>query len=288
MGNTDRIILKVLVDCITLLFIGVPILAFFIWGKPYERGFFCDDESLMHPFHESTVKSHYLYAFALVLQIILIFVAEFLQIKLNTQQPPEKSTTFGNSSPIWPQWFSNVYHQFVVFAFGVGVNQLITDVTKYSIGRLRPHFLSVCQPLMDDGTNCSDPINFGRYIEHFRCLGIGSSVQMLKEMRLSFPSGHTSFAAYTSVYCAIYLQIRMPWRGSKLLKHFVQFLLLLLAWYTGMSRISDYKHHWSDVLAGAVLGTFCAFIISFCVSNLFVAKNRTVLPEAKYELKMCL
>lgn len=83
----------------------------------------------------------------------------------------------------------------------------------------------------------------------------------------------------------IYLQARMTWRGSKLLKHFIQFVLVLLSWYTCMTRISgnwfsylktakefyglivsisDYKHHWSDVLAGATLGTFCALIV---VSN---------------------
>lgn len=113
---------------------------------------------------------------------------------------------------------------------------------------------------MPDGTNCSDPINIGRYIEDFSCLAIGSNSRMLKEMRLSFPSGHASFSAYTMIYCAvslfsvmhlwcsfflnkcfiiqIYLQARMTWRGSKLLKHLIQFVLVLLSWYTCMTRIS--------------------------------------------------
>lgn len=34
---------------------------FFLFGVPYERGFFCNDESLMHPFHESTVTHNVLY-----------------------------------------------------------------------------------------------------------------------------------------------------------------------------------------------------------------------------------
>jgi phosphatidate phosphatase len=106
----------------------------------------------------------------------------------------------------------------------------------------------VCMPKMLDGTTCADAINQNRYIENFTCDNPESTARMLKEMRLSFPSGHSSFSAYTS------------WRGSQLLRHFLQFLLIMLAWYTALSRISDYKHHWSDVLAGATLGALVAVI----------------------------
>lgn len=59
----------------------------------------------------------------------------------------------------------------------------------------------------------------------------------------------------------MYLQKRFTWRGSKLLRHGIQFILLLLAWYTVMTRISDYKHHWSDVLAGFGIGLLFAIVI---------------------------
>lgn len=51
-------------------------------------------------------------------------------------------------------------------------------------------------------TNCSHPINYGRYIEDFKCLE-ESGNRLLKEMRLSFPSGHSSFSMYTMLYCAV-------------------------------------------------------------------------------------
>nr|CAD7443262.1 unnamed protein product [Timema bartmani] len=49
-----------------------------------------------------------------------------------------------------------------------------------------------------------------------------------------------------------YLQLNMTWGGSKLLKHTLQFGLILLAWWTALTRVTDYMHHWSDVLAGVV------------------------------------
>lgn len=48
----------------------------------------------------------------------------------------------------------------------------------------------------------------------------------------------------------------------------VEFVLLLLAVLCGLSRISDYKHHWSDVFAGLVMGTFIAFFFVFRVLKL--------------------
>lgn len=59
----------------------------------------------------------------------------------------------------------------------------------------------------------------------------------------------------------MYLQLRVRWKGSKLLKHFLQLLCLLTAWFTAMSRISDYKHHWSDVLAGSFLGIVSSLVV---------------------------
>lgn len=68
----------------------------------------------------------------------------------------------------------------------------------------------------------------------------------------------------------------MTWRGSKLLKHFLQFVLLMMAWFTCLSRISDYKHHWSDVMSGAVLGaTIATLVVS--LYKLFCLRNKKML-----------
>lgn len=45
--------------------------------------------------------------------------------------------------------------------------------------------------------------------------------------------------------------------------------LIYLAIYTGFTRISDYKHHWSDVLVGLMQGTVVAVIVAHFVGKFF-------------------
>lgn len=67
----------------------------------------------------------------------------------------------------------------------------------------------------------------------------------------------------------IYLQKNFTWGGSKLLKPLLQFIFISLALGTALSRVSDYKHHWSDVLAGSILGISVAFIVVSYILILF-------------------
>lgn len=57
--------------------------------------------------------------------------------------------------------------------------------------------------MKSDKAICDDPSNVGKYIEDFTCRGLNSTERMLKEVSLSFPSGHSSFTFYTMVYTAV-------------------------------------------------------------------------------------
>lgn len=46
-----------------------------------------------------------------------------------------------------------------------------------------------------------------------------------------------------------------------LIKPAIQVLIIATAVYVGLSRVSDYKHHWQDVFAGLSLGTLVAALI---------------------------
>lgn len=65
----------------------------------------------------------------------------------------------------------NTYFYLKVFLFGATVTGLLTSVGKLTIGRLRPHFISVCGPDMEfTEASCGSQEN-PRYITHFTCTG---------------------------------------------------------------------------------------------------------------------
>ncbi|CRL03835.1 CLUMA_CG016425, isoform A [Clunio marinus] len=269
MDSSQKLLFKIIFDFVLLACVALPILILLLIGQPYERGFFCNDESLMHPYNENTVSMTMLVSLGVCIPIVTIILIEIIRGRLNMNEESKRIIYSWNV----PSTVQNLYKYIGIFLFGAACCQLITDIGKYSIGRFRPHFFYVCEPLMD-GSSCSDPLNMNRYIEDFVCSNTQTSEKVLKDMRLSFPSGHASFAFYTMVFCALYLHSRMRWKGSKLFKHCIQFLLILAAVYCALSRISDYKHHWSDVLAGTVLGLTVALVVVYAISDLYKSHSK--------------
>ncbi|CAG5117277.1 unnamed protein product, partial [Candidula unifasciata] len=84
---------------------------------------------------------------------------------------------------------------------------------------------------------------------------------------LSFPSGHSSFSMYCMLYLILYLQARVTCQAVTLVRPLAQLIFFCLGFFTCLSRISDYKHHWSDVLSGSVLGMVVCVLVVLCVSD---------------------
>ncbi|NWR28452.1 PLPP3 phosphatase, partial [Tachuris rubrigastra] len=66
--------------------------------------------------------------------------------------------------------------------------------------------------------------------------------------------------------------------GARLLRPLLQFTFFLMAFYTGLSRVSDFFYHPTDVLAGFAQVFFVAYCVVFYVSDLFKPKTKTCLP----------
>lgn len=56
----------------------------------------------------------------------------------------------------------------------------------------------------------------------------------------------------------LYVQARLVAKWARLLRPTIQFFLVAFAVYVGYTRVSDYKHHWSDVLVGLLQGALVA------------------------------
>lgn len=264
---------------------ALPLLIFKVSVTPYMRGFYCNDDSIKYPFKNSTITSTALYTIGFLVNLILICLFEFIHYlygssfgSSNANPSSESTTSYTESSQVgYPdstrrkfyQYFYNVYRVFLPFVFGAVVEHLTTDIGKYSIGRLRPHFLYVCQP--DTAKyNCASG-----YITADVCTGDQS---LIREARLSFPSGHASFSTYSMIFAILYVQARLQWRSVLLVRPLLQLILFYMAFYTCLSRVSDYKHHWSDVLAGAIIGVTSAVLVVFKVSELFETNPKKAKP----------
>ncbi|KAF2975814.1 hypothetical protein EK904_000793, partial [Melospiza melodia maxima] len=125
-------------------------------------------------------------------------------------------------------YLAALYKVVGTFLFGGAISQSLTDLAKYMIGRLRPNFLAVCNPDWSK-VNCSIYVQLENV-----CQGESRN---------------------------LYVQARLVGKWARLLRPTIQFLLIAFAIYVGYTRVSDYKHHWSDVLVGLLQGALIAVLI---------------------------
>jgi len=139
---------------------------------------------------------------------------------------------------------------------------LITDSLKLFTGELRPYFLDACKP--DLNLICTgDP-------------------KVIKEARLSFPSGHSSLSFESMVFLSLYLYhyfrfsfsrpLDLPLshpseRSSKIRARYFFFIIiispLMASTFIALSRVADKHHHYNDILWGSMIGTASAITVFF-------------------------
>ena len=116
------------------------------------------------------------------------------------------------------------------------------------IGRLRPDFLARCLPKIDGAGNavCTQ-----------------TKALIMKEGRRSFPSGHASISFSGLGFLGFFLagQLRIFDGQAHLTRVSMCIAPLTLSLIVAISRVMDYRHHWSDVVAGSLLGLGVAWIV---------------------------
>lgn len=139
-------------------------------------------------------------------------------------------------SQIWVQSGHDFHHAALGLFESLSLTFFATNLIKVTVGRLRPDFLERCQPNAQ-----------------LTCTGDAESI---REGRRSFPSGHTSTAFAGGMFLSLYLwgKLKPLGKNGAFWKVFLSISPLFGATMMGVSRIIDNRHHWEDVLVGALLG----------------------------------
>ncbi|CAF0871689.1 unnamed protein product [Didymodactylos carnosus] len=239
--------IKILFDAASLIIIALSWLLLKYLIKPVRRAFLCSDLNLYHP---QPVKKI----------IGSEFVRWYYIIRTKAARAVYK-INFRKKSYNIPEWFGNLYIILGVFIFAACANSFLTNVGKVSVGRLRPHFIPSCFQKYDYTSFCTRPND---WITDYKC--IGESSDLIKEkdgandIRQSFPSGHASTAFCGLIFLALYIHQVWCYRNIGLFPYIVQTGCVALAAFIGITRITDHRHHPTDVLAGSLLGTIVAII----------------------------
>jgi len=225
--------------------------------EPNKRGFFCNDESLAYPLKANTVPTSVLWSVGILGPISLILIIDLAVMKKSRGE---------------------TWQTIQDFTFGFFVNLLFTEMTKYTIGRLRPNFFAMCNldwSTVDCG-NQTHPL----FVTDYTCPGLPSNTfQEPYLAHMSFVSGHSSIAACSAAFVIFFLQSRFPplgqihrrhsWKGARYLLPMAQLAAASAAVFTALTRISDYWHHPEDVVAGFILGVATMYWNCACIMGLF-------------------
>jgi membrane-associated phospholipid phosphatase len=130
----------------------------------------------------------------------------------------------------------------------------VTQIAKTLAGRPRPNFVQMCLESAKQGTTFSK-----------------TSDCAVAEAIKSYPSGHSSYAFSGLFFLTLYAlgkfklnanrhQQQRMYNIPKTLRLFIGILPTLIAGWIAISRTLDYWHGFSDINAGALIGSISAYL----------------------------
>ncbi|RNA16664.1 phosphatidate phosphatase isoform X1 [Brachionus plicatilis] len=256
---------------VLMLFLSFHVIKLFL--KPFKSSFNCNDYTVNMPFRPSTVTNFHLILLSLILPLMTIIATEIFKT-IFTRNPRHKKKSiiiykvkFLHEKILqFPEQIGNLYISCGSFFFGLLSTAVITDFGKVVVGRLRPNFIDVCKPDLNPYTHlCKLNKTFLIPEVDFKCTA--ENKESVEESRLSFPSGHSSLSFYSMIFLILFVNHTWKCRNFGLLPRMVQISFFMMAFFTALSRIADNKHHPTDVLAGATLGTITSICSFICMTN---------------------
>ncbi|XP_038649849.1 phospholipid phosphatase-related protein type 5-like isoform X1 [Scyliorhinus canicula] len=239
------------------------------------QGFFCHDGSYTKPYpgpdEISAIPPALLYSLVAGVPPVMMIVGEvavfFLQSATKEFGNREKTIITGDCCYINPLVRRTV--RFLgVYAFGLFATDIFVNAGQVVTGNLAPHFLTVCKPNYTALGCQHETVQFINNEE--ACTG---NIDDITKARKSFPSKEAALSVYAAVYLAMYITCTVKTNGTRLAKPLLCLGLMCLAFLTGINRVAEYRNHWSDVVAGFIIGTAVGVFLVACVVHNFKGRH---------------
>uniref|UniRef100_A0AAG5DV61 Phosphatidic acid phosphatase type 2/haloperoxidase domain-containing protein n=1 Tax=Anopheles atroparvus TaxID=41427 RepID=A0AAG5DV61_ANOAO len=224
-----------------------------------KRGYYCNDQSIQHKYKGDTVSTVTILLSGLV-PVVLIWLTEALLYtpSINCSKTESDNRCRGSWRETW--YWSKSYGR------GLITLLVIIGTIKIFLGELRPHFLYTCKPDVACKGN--------EFVTSYNCTNDDESQYFVRDASKSFPSGHSAMSVFEAIFMIWYLERRVPRLRSVFSIPLVQMMLMCWATFCSLSRITDHRHHWWDVLAGTIAGTLAAIITCHFGCHNFDASKR--------------
>lgn len=150
-------------------------------------------------------------------------------------------------------------HTYLNYVFSFWFLTLLLDIVKCFVGRLRPNFIEMCQP----NTMEVCKMDKNAYVSFTVCL---ENWKKARNSRMSFPSGHAGASVFALLFVFYFLYhlhatTKNPSRWALFFRYFVSLFYLVFTIYCCYSRVTDFWHFPTDVLAGSI---FALIIFALC------------------------
>ncbi|CAG9564248.1 unnamed protein product [Danaus chrysippus] len=242
MQARHSLIWHLLIDLPILLLVAAVCILLEVGAIPSRRsGFRCNDPDLSFPHTGDTLSISLIAAITIIVPYLIIWAVE------STLQLDDEYTIKQNKLLTSAKTAGFIYRDYIYAAI---VNLTVLEVVKCVVGSPRPTFFDLCKP--DTARTC----NGSDYVSSYTCTSTRYSRYLQIDSSRSFPSAHTSLSVYCGLFLAWYLQRRaFSWHSrSVLVVPLLQVLCIIYSVTCPLTRITDHRHHWWDVLAGAFMG----------------------------------
>ncbi|XP_026320833.1 phospholipid phosphatase 1-like [Hyposmocoma kahamanoa] len=214
-------------------------------------GFRCNDPALSYQFNGDTISWKWLMVVTILLPLVVMLLTERKYHNVDKQRPKNRAL----------RWYKEYMYGFVL-------NLTVVQVLKLIVGSPRPHFFDTCMP--KEATTCQD----SDYVSSYTC----TKAHWMNQSDRSFPSGHTSLALHAALFIVYYLHRRSKPHTRAI--RAIQTGCMASAVYCALSRMSDHRHHWWDVLAGTMIGFISLYYTTKLCKN-FECRNTKAADKEK-------